>query len=602
MRNRLVFVITFGLIGLLAVPLIIGTILGWELPEERSFSLDRVEVDATVTPDGSMLVSETVTYTFSGADDNPFSVGTRSFELGRHVGRPVDIVAYEGDQQLETLHFSPRLFEWDIYPARSGTRTFRLEYRVENAVEVWSDTAELYWNWVGRTSPAIGEWSARVRLPDGAGQVRAWAHGPLDGVVEINGNDVISRVEAVPAGQFVDNRIIVPPERFTVRPAQTERLEAILDEEARNAEIANAEREEAARTERIRQNLENAANLLVLPLVALALMAFYWVWRRWGKDPDRPDDIGDYWREVPDDPPAVGAALLKWGIVDNDGFSATVLDLARRGYIRIEEAIEPRRLLSDRVDYHFHPSTPHSGDRLVPFEQQLLQWMFAEGAPATQSALVKRARGDRTKAHEFWTKFKRTVKEDLDSRNYIAKGKGWAFALHILIVLIIVVFGIGALIVGAIWAGVVALITGLVLAPLGLLHRSRTVEGTRRHAQWKGLQRFLKDFSMLDEAPVGHMALWDHYLVAATALGVAEELLSALETKFPEVLESGNVATWYVASSASSAGIRSIGSFGTSFGAATVSAFSPPSSSSGGGGGFSAGGGGGGGGGGFGAR
>lgn len=601
-NRRVVLLVAVSVAIFVAVPIAVGALLGWELPETRGFSIDRIAVEAEVLADGSMLVTEEVTYTFTGADDDPFSVGSRSFEPGRHPGRATDIVAYEGDQPLDTVASTMFLFEWDIYPAQSGTRTYRLEYRVENAVQVWSDTAELYWNWIGRSSPAIGEWSARVRLPAGSGQVRAWAHGPLDGVVNIDGDRVLSAVDNVPAGQFVDNRIIVPTDRFAVAASDTPRLEPILAEEERNARIANRERERADRTERTRQALERSANALVLPVLAAAVAAFYWVWRRWGKDPDRPNDIGDYWREVPDDPPAVGAALLKWGTVDNDGFSATVLDLARRGYLRIEEASERRGLRRDRVDHRFVATSPDSPDRLNPSEQQVLHWMFGEGASVTQATLVSRAKKDPTKANAFWTKFRSTVKEDLDSRRYIAKGKGWAFAWHFLIVTLVFVFAVFAFIVGAIWAGGLALVTSTVLAPLGVLHRSRTVEGTRRHAKWEGLQRFLKDFSMLDEAPVGHLALWDHYLVAAVALGVAEELLEALETKFPEVLESGSVASWYLPHATSAAGIRGIGNFGTSFGATTVTAFSPPSSSSGGGGGFSSGGGGGGGGGGFGAR
>ncbi len=588
-------VLTLG-IGI-AVAVFVGSI------EVRSFSIDRIAVDAEVLPDGSMLVTEEVTYTFSGADDQPFSVGTRSFEGGRHPGTVTEIAAYEGDRQLDTLLSTPWLYEWDIYPSPSGTRTFRLEYKVVNAVQVWADTAELYWNWVGRTSPAIGEWSATVSWPAGAGDLRTWAHGPLDGVVHIDGDEVIAAVDDVPAGQFVDTRTVGPTERFNVAPNATPHLEQILRQEARNAEEANRARANADRIENLRQLAARIFTVLMAPLILLAGLVFYLVWNKWGRDPTRPADIGDYWREVPNDPPAVGAALLKWRTVDSDAFSATVLDLARRGYLRIERYVVDRKLLPDRTDHRFIATSPKVADDLLPFEQRVLRWLFGSGKTSvTQDELVEKSKADPTAANKFWTSFKSDVQAELDRREYLVKGKGLAFAIHFLVVTLLAIISIVAIAVGALVAGLIGLAASLVLLPLGILHRSRTPAGTRRDSEWRALRRYLQDFSNLEEAPVGHLALWDHYLVAATALGVARELLEALETKFPEVLESNSVAPWYVMNASSSVRMRGIGNFGSTFGSTAVSAFSPPSSSGGGGGGFSSGGGGGGGGGGFGAR
>ncbi len=42
----------------------------------------------------------------------------------------------------------------------------------------------------------------------------------------------------------------------------------------------------------------------------------------------------------------------------------------------------------------------------------------------------------------------------------------------------------------------------LILCYIVLLRR-RTDKGAQRHAEWAGLKRYLKDFSQLDEAPVG---------------------------------------------------------------------------------------------------
>jgi uncharacterized membrane protein len=137
----------------------------------------------------------------------------------------------------------------------------------------------------------------------------------------------------------------------------------------------------------------------------------------------------------------------------------------------------------------------------------------------------------------------------------------------------------------------------IVLTPL---LRQRSAEGQVRFLQWRGVRNYLHDFSQLADAPVGHLVLWERYLVYATALGVSDELAQGLAVHLPPE-ERTAFAPWYIAHDpGSTASFGSIGSFASGLGASTGS-FSPPSSSSGGSGGFSGGGGGGGGGGGIGA-
>jgi uncharacterized membrane protein len=571
--------------------------------EPREFHISAVEVHAEIRPDRSMLVRERVTYRFTGADSQPFTVATRDWQpVAGSNWRVTDVVARENGVVRATVTSTPYLYEWDIAPA-SGTRSYELTYRVVEAVDVWADTAELYWNWIGTTSPEVGQWSAEVTLPRAqAGDVRAWAHGPLDGVLRIEAETVRSAADDIPAGQFVDNRILMPTEWFDGMPRPEQRLDAILAEEARNAAAANLARERAERAEARRRWARDALTLAMGPLIVAAGAAFWWVWRRWGKDPDRPDDIGDYWREVPDDPPAVGAALLSWRRVGSDAYAATVMDLARRGHLRIEEIEVERRLRRPRLSYGF-VKTDSVETSVKRFERRLLRWLFRSGdTVVTQDELVERAKADPAKANTFWKGFQKEVNEELDRRTYLARGKGVAFGLHAAIVAVLVAAGVGSILLGAVAPGIVGLVAAAIMAPLGILHRSRTPAGTRRHAEWSGLRRFLKDFSSLDEAPVGHLVLWDQYLVAATALGVADELIDGLRHRFPEQADATMGGTaWYAASSGRPSG-SGFASFGKTFGSASVSSFAPPSSSSGGGGGFSSGGGGGGGGGGFGAR
>jgi uncharacterized membrane protein len=163
-----------------------------------------------------------------------------------------------------------------------------------------------------------------------------------------------------------------------------------------------------------------------------------------------------------------------------------------------------------------------------------------------------------------------------------------------------VIGGLGALAlllsgpIGWLAIGVAALVFIVGAIVLG----NRTQAGAEAFGKAKGLQKFLKDFSQLDEAPVGHLILWERFLVYSVALGVSGDLVRNIAFKVPEVANDPTFAVWYVGTGPGR--FDSIGRIGD-VGSSIASSFSPPSSS-GSGGGFSGGGGGGGGGGGAGAR
>jgi uncharacterized membrane protein len=617
--------------------------LDLETAGTKSFDLEEVRVRARLQPNGNLLVREFVTYDFDGT----FSVGTRDFEPGPY--QIVGLRAFEDGERLRTIHESPVLFEWDIAPA-SGRHTYEVRYRVLGATLAWPDVVELNWQWVGVTSPGIDRHTVHLELPTDRG-VRAWAHGPLNGEIRIDGGTVTTEVDDLPASTFVETRVVAPRRAFdpdlpparqgdtaglstiditcqaarnalelevqrnpdldleelleasgacdTVAPVETEpQLPRIIAEEEALADQANAERARLAAEAEAAADLRRNLGVATPFVVVFGIVACWLIWRRWGKEPETTDV--DYWREVPDDPPAVANALVHWGTPDQDAFSATVVDLAQRGLLTIEE-------LDEGKDYRFR-RTDQAADGLLPFEKQVLDKLFEEGPERTQKALTSWAKSHRTSAASWMDRFREGVGEEYDARSYQITGRAAPWLLYLLVAALVGGFGAFALISQAWVAGGVAVGVALVLLFFIGTLRQRTPTGAQRHAEWSGLEKYLEDFSSLEEAPVGHVILYERYLVAAVALGIADEVVEALQVRVPEVVQDSGFATWYVGHP-TGAGLRfgTLGAFSSGFAHATASAFRPPASStssSGGGfgGGFSGGGGGGGGGGGFGAR
>jgi uncharacterized membrane protein len=142
----------------------------------------------------------------------------------------------------------------------------------------------------------------------------------------------------------------------------------------------------------------------------------------------------------------------------------------------------------------------------------------------------------------------------------------------------------------------------LVLAslPFAMSLARWTPEAALEEKKWKAYKRFITDFSAMKDAGPNLIQIWEQHLVYATALGVADKLISNLDLVAKEFNSSSPAAAWFHAYAAGSGrgpgGTASLQSLGASF-ANLANLSSALSSSTSTGGGFSGGGGGGGGGG-----
>ena len=68
-----------------------------------------------------------------------------------------------------------------------------------------------------------------------------------------------------------------------------------------------------------------------------------------------------------------------------------------------------------------------------------------------------------------------------------------------------------------------------------------TPEGRLYYKRWNNFKKYLTDFSALKEHPPESIKIWDSYLVYATSLGVAEEVLHNMSLVVPaEQLKGSN--------------------------------------------------------------
>ncbi|MGN0746686.1 MAG: DUF2207 family protein [Aristaeellaceae bacterium] len=248
--------------------------------DEGSAELHALHFDIALQEDGSALITETREIVFSG--DREFTrYGVNNIFAGPRVfsgwqasldGMPLPHLPQPDNDNRPTNTFAVEDREGGntvyIYFRQQGDgiRVVRISYRVENAVKLYDDVGEFFWNLTSETGISdIGTLTAVLTAPAGcpAEELNIWAHGPQNGSFDKQPDGSAAlRVENVPLGTIVDIRSTLPASCFTGGWVQAgTALEGILAEEKALADSANARREEEARQqeEEARRRAESEA-------------------------------------------------------------------------------------------------------------------------------------------------------------------------------------------------------------------------------------------------------------------------------------------------------------------------------------------------------
>jgi uncharacterized membrane protein len=554
----------------------------------KSYDFPNVQIDARVDPDGSLWITERRTFSFDGE----FSWATYTLERHGWTGVTDVTVADEQGRYAATSTGAPRSYQvtfseremavkWH-FTAADEEKTFTIEYRVAGAVKRYRDTAELFWRFVG------SDWEVPTRLVNIAVRIpgasrddlRAWGHGPLNGVVDLHAEAVALRVEDLDPQTLVEARILFPASLVPgAALIDADGLARILGEEARLAREANLLR------------MTPLLNLALFPAALGAALLFWFIlYLRRGKE-HRIRLEQPYLREPPATyRPAILGALLRWGTPSGVDFAASIMDLARRGYVMIQQEGDDVFRFT-RVD---RPEASLSGSDHAALAL-LFRWAKGAGITDKEFRSASWRQGDAVRMFRAWqhaveAEARKERFFDEESRRLQTR-LDRAFPIValggiILTLLIIIQFRL--------W-----LVTGFVAFPLaagfltmlkGPLAR-RSVAGATHLAQWRAFRRFLRDFSTLEDAPPPAIALWEIYLPYAVSLGVADRVIR----QFPKVYRE-QAATyspgWYASTRGIGGSTRgmplgNLSSLSRSISRSIAIASTPRSSSSGSGGGFS---------------
>ena len=610
-------------------PLLLGLLLPLAfitntVQAERSFQLQQIVIEGEVLPDASMRVTEKITIDFSGQWKGFFisipqgntpikevqvheNGQEYAFNPGKAYGPPGTFLVKDQSDKI--------LIDWSL-AAKDERRTFDVSYRVMNAVKIHNDVAELYRKFIGDgNQEKVGVVKVTLKLPAGAENyehgkdIRIWGHGPLNGEVNFTDVNVITwQIKDLPAHKFMEGRVVMPVALYpnaerNVYTGQTA-LPSILSEETDWAQEANRKRW--------------LARLEIGAAIAIILGAgggVFLLWRKYGRR-YRVQFDGTYYRERPSDySPAELSILWNYEKVKAQDITATMLDLARRKFLRIEEEYVERRNLWGTKEVKTYrltflpapdPATCRKPEEamLRIHEQDLLNYLVNRIAGGRGflylNDIENFAKTNGEDFSEFWKGWTRGLREQGEDLNFFDHS-GNMPVITIVGGLILFIAG-SAVINEKTILGAALLGAGTIIGVIPRLFKRRSASGQEDFVRWQGFRRFLLDFSQMQKHEIPSLILWEHYLIYAVTLGVAREVIKQLELVFPN-MQDGDYRFgygWYLYRDYT--GFKALHDCFHDIGnimersITTVQAASKSSSDSGDGGGFSSGGGGGGGG------
>lgn len=491
---------------------------------------------------------------------------------------------------------------------RSATKIYEISYEVEDAIAKYSDYAELYWQFVGEEFEIDAKnITGTILLPEHSSsleEIKVWGHTEdLNGEIDTTATNKIEfNINQFRSGRYVEVRTLFPTQMITStsRGEKIERLEHVISEETTWANQANARREMKETTKKIMAIILNIGAII---FTIFSIKSTIKTIRNIKNSKKlKPTQEMEYYREMPsvDSTPTEALSLLTKQIGGFNNsiylgriFSATLLDLSLKKIlaftvngkiitIQILEQ-EPKGLTSDELAiFEFLKEATKKTDN------QLTTKELEKYIKKSSSKVLKLGVDIDTKTEQnLYQKelaSKEGKKKKTDLVTYIIL---LAVAIPFLICgwVMLSVFNLVA--IGILPLIVAVIVQLIVLSILASKTNVLTQKGIDEHAKWKGLKKYMEDFSLLDKREVPEIVIWEKFLVYATVFGIANKVLKQLKMVYPnleEQLGTNHYGYMYLMLHTD---------FSNSFSNAITNSMSTAySSATGGGGGFSGGGGG----------
>ena len=471
----------------------------------KSYSADRFDVDITAQHDRSLLVEETVVFRFQGG---PFSYVFRELPTDHTDGITGIVAGVNGDPwpqgtgpgQVEVTGNDPIVVTWHLPPTADTVQSFNLSYQALGVVRQGEEADVLDWQALpDEYDYDIAASRVTVNYPANATQLGApeVLTGKADATAD-DGQAVFSQGN-LSADDPLVVRLNFAPGSFSDQPPVWQMEQAVQNRYAWIWFVAAA---------------------LIL---AGGLLATFRAARPYSRSIPK---ATTYLYKPPLELSPAMAGYLADKSVSWPHALATLLDLAARGLIEIEQTREKSTFRSPEFDV----TLLERPAGLKPHEQALLDLLFTD-KKGVQHDVVTLSEIGKLVTSSRWKQFTEAVRDEADLEGLNDSGAKarrkqmmiWGAAILLLIVpLFFLIFLLRAafgpwplvVVVAVAIVGFVGMLTGAMLSPL-------SEKGYQYAAAFEPFRQLLKDVAK-DKTTLPDLTYYEAYLPYATAYGIAE--------------------------------------------------------------------------------
>lgn len=492
--------------------------------QTKSVIVQRRDGDITILSNGDVQIAETWVVRFDGG---PFHTAFRALDTSR-VENVTDISIQEGKQAYTynrganteaegtfdagATNNSLRI-QWYFAPATNETRTFTLRYTLHGAVRIYPQGDQLWWQFVeGDRGYPINAAHVDLHLP------AAVAAKELD--VEAVGGGSARRVDektaAFDGGPFGTGSAweirAQFPHGLVSSPAPAW--------QAADDRLAAVEQQQKVAGQQV-QFGQLAGGILVLAGGLLGALALYYTRVR-----SKPIALpAEFLTEPPDSlAPGLAGALLE-GKADIQAIVATLVDLARRGFLK---------MTAQGTDHAFDRADGGDPQTLRAWEKLLLDTVFSVTAHRQLSD-----RTDQLFLSLYAPKIESAMGDELVNEGYftpapVGNTRSPLFWVMTALFWGAIVYGLLSFFlfhnfsILTLFDIVVVLVVTTVITRLDQRKPLTTPQGAEATAKWKAFKTYLQNISRYNVQEAKDR--FEKYLPFAVAFGVAENWVRAFET------------------------------------------------------------------------
>ena len=564
-----------------------------------SFRIEKLDIEANLQKDGSMVVSEAVTYDIDEINGVYFDIDAKGFGELQYI-QVFEDDSTGGFKEVDSSNYevsvSDELYRIKLYSKNhNNRRTFKFVYKLPEAITVYDDVAQFNRKMVGKEwQQGINYITAKVIIPVSASydnsNILVFGHGPLTGEVDKEGNTVVYKLNNYYPGDFLEAHILMEPEIFSEynksKIVHKDMKQKLLDMEAKLADEANAERDKAIRQQEMINKVFEKPGLIFGVLSSIWGALMYYIHVIFKRKNKVKNSVGKYLRELPDNSsPALVGGFMTNSINDNE-ILATIVDLVRRKVLTLENSDKNSIII-----------LTGSTENLSAQEKAIVDIYindFGDGKSLDLKSFGFFQKVPMSVARKF-EKWRAMVQSEMDRKNLTYQGLGCLGVIFF--AFFPMIFTFAGLVIGMITGNkmfLLIVVMGIILFVSGAKARYPRKELAEAKDKWQAFKNFLSDYSQLEEAKITSVHLWEQYFVYAVALGVSDKVVKA----YKKALDMGVINDVQGVNSLAYSPIfnpmfsRSFSNLNgmvsrTNSGASSAIASSRRSSSSGGGGGFS---------------